>query len=268
MISYHAAPPPPREKKNEAAHIFTRGFRTVDTNDPERIARGLTTTVVAPGIFKDGHRHEKNWLYSDWICLDFDDGEMTVRQAVENVFCDWTHIIGVTMSHQLGPAPRDKFRVLIPLEHRIDELSLYRHQLATAMKRWPCDPQCKDGARFFYPCREVVSVNIGEPWEINIDVPPEPKHVARSAVRASNHVIAPWALHALKTPWPERTRNNTCYRIGAALGIHGFPVSDIVAFILKSPTYAGKSLPKTLTDEISRAVENGVNRALRDLANV
>lgn len=262
MISYHKRPPPPREKKREHAKFFTRGFHTIDTNDPRRLARGLTSYVCAPGIFKEGYRIQDNFLYADWIGLDFDSGELSLVQAIDNVFCDMTHVIGTTMSHQSEPEWRDKFRVMIPLERRITDLALYRHQLAVAMDRWPCDEKCKDGARFFYPCREIVSVNIdGYSWEVDENIPPPPPYQAVTAGRVKHRSVTNWCRSRFKVVWPVGERNPTCYRIGCELGTLGFRPEEIVEMILESPTYAGKSAPKK---EIFEAVRNGVKRGLKD----
>ncbi len=170
MISYHTRPAPPRERKREEAKFFTSGFITehTDTKDYYEIAEALRLYVCACGIFKNGYRAEKNFLFADWIGFDFDSGEMALAQATEEVFTDYIHIIGITMSHQTEPEWRDKFRVLIPLEERITDFKLFRHQIALGMDKWPCDPQCKDAARFFYPCRHIVSINHeGYSWEID-----------------------------------------------------------------------------------------------------
>lgn len=263
MISYHRRPTPPREKKREHARFFTPGFQTVDTNDHDRIAYGLAHFVCAPGVFKDGYRTQGNFLFADWIGFDFDDGEMTLTQAVENVFCDMQHVIGVTMSHQTDPEWRDKFRVMIPLERRVDNLALYRHQIALGMKRWPCDEKCKDGARFFYPCREIISINRdGYAWEIDEHLPKAIDYGARSAARVDCGSIPIWVRSALRVEWPLHTRNDTCFRIGIALGILKYSPQRITDMILASPTYKGKGAP---TKEIFEAVKNGVERGLRDL---
>ncbi len=263
MLSYHRRPPPPREKKREFARFFTPGFQTVDTNDPVRIAEGLTKFVCAPGVFTDGYRTQDNFLYADWIGLDFDDGEMSLDQAVNNTFCDMIHVIGITMSHQTEPEWRDKFRVMMPLERRIDSLALYRHQLRVAMKRWPCDEKCKDGARFFYPCREIVSVNTdGYHWEIDESVPKEPDYAARNEARVKHGAVSGWAYSAFRVEWPPHTRNDTCFRLGCELGILGCSPEEITEKILVSPTYKGKDAP---TKEIFESVRNGVERGLREL---
>jgi hypothetical protein len=262
VISYHRRPPPPRHLKREAAKYFTRGFDTVDTNDPERLARGLTSYVCAPGIFREGYRVQANFMFADWIGLDFDSGELSLASAVENVFCDMTHVIGITMSHQTEPEYRDKFRVMIPLERRVDDLALYRHQLAVAMEKWPCDEKCKDGARFFYPCREIVSVNLdGYSWEIDENVPKEPDWSARTAIRVKHRIISGWARTLLTTEWPPHTKNDSCFRLGCHLGTLGYSPAEIVDLILDGPTYAGGGAPQK---EIFDAVKNGVERGLKD----
>lgn len=263
MISYHTAPIPSRENKNRMAYMFTRGFETADTNDPERMAKGVVKFACAPGVFLDGHRRKDNFLFADWIGLDFDSGELSLDQAV-NTFCDMVHVIGVTMSHRTGDFPLDKFRVLIPLERRIDNLRLYEHQLAIAGKKWPVDEKCLEGARFFYPCREIVSVcTEGYAWEIDENMPPEPDFSAHARGRVKNGCIPMHTRRLLRNPWPPRTYNNTCFEIGCQLGIHGYTPEEITQMILESPTYQNRAdAPK---NEIFKAVKNGVERGFKDI---
>ena len=126
----------------------------------------------SPIIYKENTRKQANFLKSVIIALDFDDGEMTLAQAVDNYFCDVRHIIGTTRSHQLekNGIICDRFRVILQLEKPITTAREYRWQMKCAVKRYPIDPQATDAARLFYPCNEIVSVSDGELWEVH-DVP-------------------------------------------------------------------------------------------------
>ena len=151
----------------------------------------------------------------------------------------------------------------MPLAERVNDLRLYEHQLAVAVKRWPCDEKCKDGARFFYPCREIISIHPdGDPWEIDTNPPPEPDYKAKAVGRVRHGSIPAWVLSALRTVWPEGTKNDTCFRLGCALGVHGFSVEEIVDMILASPNYRGKEAPKK---EVFSAVTSGVKRGFKDI---
>lgn len=200
-------------------------------------------------------------MFADWIGFDFDSGEMTLGDAL-NSFCDMIHVIGVTMSHQTEPEWTDKFRVLFPLERRIENLALYRHQLKIGLKKWPADEKCKDGARLFYPCREIVSVcTEGYSWEIDEDVEPEPDYAALTVARVKSAIIPPWVTIKLRSQWEPHTYNDTCFKLGCALGPHGYSPDEIVAMILNGPTYKGRAAPKK---EIFDSVVNGIERGLKD----
>ena len=109
------------------AHDFKTSRIDLDT-----LARGIQKCCWSAMVFRNKHRAEANFIQSDLCVLDFDDGETTLSDAVENFFPDMQHIIATTKSHQLpkGDKPAcDRFRVIIPWETTITDLTLLRHNL-------------------------------------------------------------------------------------------------------------------------------------------
>ena len=65
----------------------------------------IESHVWSPIIWKDGYRAKKNFTSARLLVLDFDDGNLTLEQAIEK-FEPYIHIIGTTKSHQIEKAPK------------------------------------------------------------------------------------------------------------------------------------------------------------------
>ncbi len=253
MISYHPLHPGNDKSKKDC---YGWGFKVADTDD----------------IYRDGRRNEVSWLHSDWIVLDFDSGEMTLAQAV-NAFCDVRHVISTSMNHQRdkgdGLGSPDRFRISLCIK-RIDDLAIYRNNLRQMVDKYPCDTRCKDGARFFFPSREIVSINDeDELWDLDLSPPPAPKFAEIQAARAVILSMPAKTRHLLKhSIWPDNTKNDTCFQLGCQLGPLGYSAKDICHHIYASPTYRDAKITDALAREIYQAVSNGIERAFRDLAAI
>lgn len=114
----------------------------------------------APGLFKDGVRANKNLESIGLLVLDIDEG-CTLNEALK-IFANYKHVIGTSKSHQLNKngVVCDRFRVILFLEQHATSDSEFKEYWFAAFAKWPfIDKACKDSARFFFPCKEIVSVN-------------------------------------------------------------------------------------------------------------
>lgn len=118
-------------------------------------------------------RNNESFQQIDLLVLDIDDG-MTIEEA-KIKFAEYSAIIGTSKSHQKiknkgksnEKAACDRFRVIIPLEGIIDKAEDYLETWLQAQKSWPqIDTACKDLARFYYPCKEIIWTNSGKSWPI------------------------------------------------------------------------------------------------------
>lgn len=260
MISYHP-------KKTGDAWVFARDFKVANTSDVERIARGISSHVWSPCIWTDGVRKEANFVESHWCVLDFDSGEMSLKEA-ENIFCDMVHVIGTTKSHQVqkGDTPAcDRFRVLLAFEQPITVLRDYRYTMQAVLNRYPADQSPKDGARFFFPCKDIVSVSTDGYREA---VLPAPEHFERPNLKRFEAyqkagVIPPKARAALTNIVPPGVRNTTWYGIAKDLFRTGLDKDRVMSLIVTSPTYEGRVSPD-LAREIDLCVSNGIKAAMKE----
>jgi hypothetical protein len=125
-------------------------------------AQAICAYPWSPSRYLHGYRNEQNFLSADIVALDFDEG-MTLETALET-FGNMKHIIATTRNHQRQKGkkpPCDRFRVLLFLAHTFTDLSTYKSLLAAYVELHGSDKQAKDGARLFFPCREIISVKEG-----------------------------------------------------------------------------------------------------------
>ena len=155
LVSYHPCPVDATKSWQ-----YAKGFVSTEILRFSDLALIIGTKVWSPIIWMDGNRKQDNFLRADFVALDFDDGELSLDEA-KRIWCDSNHIIATTKSHQKEKGNKracDRFRVVLELSRSLNELKHYKETMRHLVDRYPCDPACKDGGRFFYPCTNVVSV--------------------------------------------------------------------------------------------------------------
>jgi hypothetical protein len=149
----------------------------------------------APALYQGGFRLEKQWVNCSVAALDFDNGT-TLEEAYE-IFRDFAHVIATTKSHGIKG---DRFRVILFFEKTISNLELYKYNMRVLTDKYGADKACKDGARFFYPCKELVSVMPGAYLPV-LPLPIASKPVKRTSIRFLGSV----------TPAAEGSRNRCTF---------------------------------------------------------
>lgn len=266
MISWHPRPPDLARTKEEARYYW-RDWRTVDTGgDVERIVRGITRFVWGACVWHEGVRREDHFLTSDWAVLDFDNGEMTLADA-ENSFCDMTHVIATTKSHQKdkGGVVCDRFRVVLRFSERVKDCNTYRSNIERLCRAYPADRACIDGARFFWPCTDIVSVNAEGYTEDVSPADPRRDPIQKTIAFSKKGVLPAWVIHVLSTAFPQGHHNTNCYKLGLHLTLAGFTVEEIFQKIVASPSYENRAVSPSLEREIRYAIGSGRRRAERAL---
>lgn len=236
MISWH------RNLSNLGrAECYRRGFELAHVDDVERIAKAITRYPWSSISWKDGICLHGNFLGAQFCVLDFDDGALALEQA-KRLWCDAVHIIGTTKSHQVaknGAAPCDRFRVVLRFEKTIHNVSTYRATMARYIDKYGADSACKDGARFFWPCKEIVSIQAeGYSQEV---VEPEP-HEVMTAGKSSSEWNA-----IVQAGKQAGARNMSLARIAGHLARRGVDV-HVAAALLEAYNAARVSPPQSSTD--------------------
>ena len=250
----------------------------------QSLEKVMTTRTWSPILWKEGHRKKLNFLQAQLIALDFDSGVWTLEHAKE-FFLDYQMnvIIGTTKSHQKEKTTStgavlpscDRFRVIVGTSEPCTSLENYEHTMSEIMKKIPCDKSCKDGARFFYPCKDIVLVSEGGnnfSWEEKSEE--QKKAEKRTEEFRSKETLAhrtngtiPYNIKKLLVEGARNVdgkgRHNSCYVIGAELGKIGYSEPEIVACILKQ----NSNLKEIGEADVRRAVRNGIEKAYRQQKN-
>jgi hypothetical protein len=189
------------------------------------------------------------------MVLDFDDPQMSLSEAIRT-WQDSAHVIGTTKSHQVsknGAPPCDRFRVAVPWSSRITDIKTYRYNMLQVSKSYPCDSQCKDGARLYYPCKEIVSIAT-DGYKQEVLVPPDdfdkPKKVDVDIVGTG---ILPIYVQRMlfDAPKPGRIKD-TYFKIGCCMFRCGYPLDQATSISERSGVWKNA----TATDPIAEMIDH------------
>ncbi len=253
MISVHSA-------TEKTPNRMARGWRDFHADTVDELGWIVMASTWSPIVWRGGERRQANFLYADFLALDFEDPQFTLVRARET-FAGLTHLVGTTRSHGIEKHGwvGDRFRVVIPFGERITDLGVYLHNMESALKLYDrADDSAKDGARMFFACKTIVWIESdGEPWDV------EPLPVAAGAHTRTQFTpprhFSPFAVRCLETVMPLHTRNTACFRLGCEFSRLGFGIDDTIARICSSPTYASIDMRthRELFAEIEKCVTNG-----------
>lgn len=195
---------------------FPKGFKYLESSrfddqyKFEYLEKCITKYVWSPMLFRSGIRNEEHFKAVLVCGLDFDSPSTTLSWALET-FKEYAHIIGTTKSHQREKkgVVCDRFRVVLLFQEIITDLNLYKYNIALLTDKYKADKACKDGARFFFPCKEIVSRGNGRFVDIKTpDVAPQRK-IERCTGRGLKSFV--------KVQPATENRNQTVFRLGCKL---------------------------------------------------
>ena len=257
MISFH----PYRVRVDdpidcERAAKMAKGYGTLPVNNLHQVAK-IALKFMWSGIsWHYGHRIQHNFKSAHYCLMDF-DGNMELDEALR-IFCDCQHIIGVTRNHRVDKngVIADRFRVVIPFEKPITDLRVYRYNMQKLKSKHDLDRSTLDGARFFFPCREIVSIKTdGFSQEVDENVSDNFESYVTDRARAETDsgVLSSWTRSKIKTKIPKGERNTTIFRMAKDLARIGHSVEEIVELI-----HHFKCVEDLKTEDFIDPVRNGV----------
>lgn len=216
----------------------------------EIVAGFICIRSWSPCLWTSGRRLSENFRFADFLALDF-DCSLPLAEAL-NAFCDMQHVIGLTRNHQLpkdGEPPGDRYRVVIPFERRITSADEYRYTMYRYVTKYEADKKCKDAARFFFPCRNVVSIQL-EGYEADVFEPPPPeRRKAKAAAFAARGSLPPFIIRRLKVPFAQGERNDEAFKTAKYIINAGYDQGD--AFDMLSPLVTAD-----FYDELRKCISN------------
>lgn len=223
----------------------------------------------SPIVFRDNYRRSANFMFSELIGLDYDDGRFSLDDAKEWVLeNDFEALVGTTKSHlkkKQNGMTCDRFRIILRASSACRDVESYEYTLKKIIKETRGDISCKDAGRFFYPCKNIELLHPGKNRANWID-PPLEETRAFKQIAAQKIAKREWRDLSKISPamwghimWGCRPpgRHKLCYIVGADLGLRGFSVDEIFKLLVdnKSP------LLEIGANDVRRAITNGSNRA-------
>lgn len=195
----------------------------------------LLSKQWSPIVWKDGIRKGDNFIYSDALVLDFDDGIWTIDDAI--TFCKlngYAAIIGATKHHRL---PKDKheacdrYRLIIPWIKRIECRKTFEANMKRIVAKFPCDQLAVDSARSYRPCREIVYQCSGRrmPWF------PYKQPKKKKVIYNKTGILPGWLLDLMQESPAQGLRNRHAFRLAAKLAEHGFTEQQCIDTVVAAP---------------------------------
>ena len=221
--------------KFDPKNPYPTHFKCIEVRTAKDLASIMTSAVWSPICWINNQRKSDDFYCSDFLVLDYDDGDITLEEAVAwaQKYC---HVIGTTKNHQKekNGVVCDRFRVAVPWETRIEDLNTYRQNMERILSNMGSDQACKDGGRLYQPCTKIVSIGPGEkakwwPYEA-----PKPRDLSPSYYELTK-TIPPWLQDMMVTQPPEGMRNKTAYKIAYYLARYGFSEQECRSAVFSAP---------------------------------
>lgn len=221
----------------------------------------VVTSVWSPIVWKSDHREQAAFKSADYGALDC-DGTYPLDQACKD-WCDTNSLIITTKSDT--PSSR-RYRIIFPWASRITDVDLFVYNQSLLVDRYEFDAQCIDGARLYWPGKEVIQL-----VDDGLDQPVEalPEDYSRIDDRAINTLVKYRSMGEagifptnisgwLRGQGVEGQRNTNCYLCGKYLTFWGMEEDQIIKLVSgsKLPLDSYKSLR-----EAGNAVRSGIRKA-------
>lgn len=160
--------------------VYIKGV--IDINSLEELAFVCQSEHIAISTFDNNYRCGDNWISSDFLSIDFDDGKVSALELHEFLkFIKLNHVIIASKNHLKdkgdGAGVIERFHVFIPFSKTIkDDVTLYRYIAQDFIKRfkrrgWFVDEGVtKDKCRYYFKHRETLFLYENNNEANNIDI--------------------------------------------------------------------------------------------------
>lgn len=244
--------------------MYWKGWRGKYVPTTGEVCDLILKYACSPCMWGAGIRKKENFRYAEWIGLDFDEG-MTLETA-KATFKPYMHVIATTKSHGIekNGVTCDRFRVILKTKDRIKNRDDYEATVESLIREHGADKACKDAARFFWPCKEIiVSKYFGQTIRV-IDSSQVKKKIEAYRERRrkkfqqmhKNGSLPDYIVNKLRFG-VSSNRNDACYSVAAALAELGRSEEDCFSMIFNS------SIPIDRTDNVEKEVREAVGRGFR-----
>lgn len=230
----------------------------------EDVKDKITEVPWSPILYNHNTRKEFNFNRSRLVVLDIDDG-LPLDEAIGAVR-DYRHIIGTTKSHQIeknGKPACDRYRVILVAKDWCLNLAQYKRSMKFFADQFGGDKSCTDGARYFWPCEDIVSFNeYGE--MVNWSDPPIERY--RRKIQRVDRQCPDFIADLLNMKYLGKSgsRHHTLFFCCAELGRCGFGVDEMQEKVLLSPLADELISEHNNIEEVIRHVRNGFAQGWKD----
>jgi hypothetical protein len=238
--------------KNLADIDSIQVFETLDS-----LLQGITEVDYCCGLFEGVRRHARAYRGATVAALDI-DGSCSISAAI-SIFenSGLRFAIATTRNHQKpknGGEPRDRFRVLIPLEQPISGIE--SHELVYGYlhdKFRFVDQACKDASRLYYRSVECIYISIS-------GAPLSKEHYGSWKERKKP---SPAALKFLSEGYDGSDWHKQIYETSRTLRANGYSRQEVTELILQVSHrfYNGKGF---LDDHDISTLEDAFCRPLKE----
>lgn len=239
----------------------TRDWRWRGIDNISDLAKWATKWCWSPIKWKDGYRCQDDFVLSDWSALDI-DGDYDLAQACK----DWCDTISIIMTTKSDSPIERRFRIFFMWEKRITSLDDYIFNSDLLARKYRSDDQTTDGARFFWPGKEIIQIvqeGFKQPVlsmpENYMSIAEKERRTLMKYVSMGGSGIFPQNIKAwLKGINVDGKRNNYCYSAAKYLNYWGMPHEKIEDMIISSnlPLKNYHSLR-----EAKNAIRRGIKKA-------
>lgn len=178
----------------------------------------------------NGTRDEKNFVQANFIALDFDGGATILEIFRWAKALRLTFSMGPTRNHLKEKKKKgytepacERFRLILETDGPCTSLEDYRYTAKYFIDELGADKSCRDGARFYFPCTEIMADDRGgrktgwlkKPKNIVDDKQNQIKNeISRSELKGT---MPKWVRRLLENGAPLGERHKKCYAVAKAL---------------------------------------------------
>lgn len=258
MFMYH-----PNVKDIGTGNRYSKGWLGIKTPSSWEVAKLIVKYPASNCLWAGGVRKKVNFRIAEWLGLDFDEG-LTIDDAIEK-FGKYIHVIGTTKSHRKkkNGIACDRFRVFLKFNRRCDSTDDYEFICRQWVKEYNADRACVDAARFFWPCKEIVSSEyMGKCVEVlnSQEYMRKKQEKDRQRIEKMKRMYPDKAIPAYiqnRLKFGCKDRNIACYGIGADLAKLSFSDDEIISLVQNSAIISdGFSLKEAVS-----ATRSGIKKA-------
>ncbi len=217
------------------AHVYVKTVSVESFRELAQIVCGERRW--SPIVWEGGHRRQDGFQSAELVVLDFDDGRMTIDDAVAHFSAEGVRfMIGPTRSHGLpksGSPAQDRFRVVLQMDAPLTHLPRYKQNMRRIIEGYPADRACGDGARIYRPCTKIIAAKDGDLVQMLPYQEPPPVDKSRFISMHLLGRLPKWVEEVLGRDCPG-ARNATVFRVSARLATYGYSESDIRRIIFDS----------------------------------